>query len=102
MQVLLNLPTPRNNIADLRTFYDVIESHIRGLSSMGITPETYGALLIPITLGKLPADVRRNLAKDQNKSDWNIDELREALLKEIRILEQGCSHPQLLCLTLHK
>ena len=89
MQALLNLPTPRNNIADLRTFCDVTESHIRGLSSIRITPETYGALLIPITLGKLPADVRCNLARDQKMSDWNIHKLKEALLKEIRILEQG-------------
>ena len=56
---------------------------------MEITSDSYGALLIPITLGKLPADVRRNLAREQNKSDWNIEELREALLREIRILEQG-------------
>ena len=89
MQGLLNLPTPRNTLADLRTFYDSIESHIRGLSSIGITPESYGALLIPVTIGKLPADLRRNLAREQNKSDWSMDELREALLREIRILEQG-------------
>ena len=89
MQAPLNLPMPRNTMADLRVFYDSIESHIRGLSSMGITPESYCALLIPVTLGKLPADVRRNLAREQNRSDWTINELREALLREIRILEQG-------------
>ena len=89
MQALLNLPVPRNTMADLRVFYNSIESHIRGLSSMGITPESYSALLMPVTLGKLPADVRRNLAREQNRSDWTINELREALLREIRILEQG-------------
>ena len=89
MQALLNLPMPRNTMADLRVFYDSIESHIRGLSSMGIAPESYGALVIPVTFGKLPADVRRNLAREQNRSDWTINELREALLREIRILEQG-------------
>ena len=89
MQGLLNLPTPSNTLADLRAFYDSIESHIRGLSSIGITPESYGALLIPVSLGKLPADVRHNLAREQNKSNWSMDELREALLREIRILEQG-------------
>lgn len=48
MQALLNLPMPINTMADLRVFYDSIESHIKGLSSMGITPESYGALLIPL------------------------------------------------------
>ena len=93
MQSLLNLPNPRNTLTDLRAFYDSTESHIRGLSSLGITPESYGALLIPVTLGKLPADVRRNLAREQNRSDWSIEELREALLREIRILEQGIFTP---------
>ena len=89
IQGLLNLPTPRNTMADLRTTNDLIESHIRGLSSIGIAPESYDALLIPVTLGKSPADVRRNLAREQNKSGWNMDEHREALLREIKILEQG-------------
>ena len=69
MQGLLNLPTPRNTMADLRTFYDSTESHTRGLSSIGIAPESCSELLIPITLGKLPADVRCNLAREQNKTD---------------------------------
>ena len=33
--------------------------------------------------------MRRNLAREQYKSDWSMDELREALLREIRILDQG-------------
>ena len=41
MQGLLNLPTPRNTLAYLRTFYHSIQSHIRGLSSIGIIPESY-------------------------------------------------------------
>ena len=72
MQSLLN---SRNTLTDLRAFYDSIESHIQGLSSLGITPESYGALLIPVMLGKLPAGVRRNLAREQNRSDLSIEEL---------------------------
>ena len=32
--------------------------------------------------------MRHNLARERNKLDWNIDGLREDLLREIRILEQ--------------
>ena len=46
MQAFLDLPQPRNTIADLRAFYDSTESHIRGLLSLGITQDSYGALLI--------------------------------------------------------
>ena len=86
----LNL-LPRNNIVDLRTFYGSIESHIRGLSSMVITPKTYGTLLIPVTLGKNYLQMWDVIW--QNKSDWNIEELREALLREIRLLGQGVFTP---------
>ena len=89
MQALMNLPPPKNTVTELRTFYDSIEGHIRSLLSLGTTPESYGAMLIPVTLGKLPAEVRRNLAREQNRSEWTVENLREALLREIRILEQG-------------
>jgi len=45
-------------------------------------------MLIPIILDKLPTEVRRNLAREQNNSEWTVENLREALLKEIWILEQ--------------
>jgi len=62
MQALLDLPNPTNNMTDLRVFYDSVENHIRGLSSLGKSPESYGALLILIMLGKLPIETRHNLA----------------------------------------
>ena len=37
--------------------------------------------------------MRRNLTREQNRSDWSIEELRETLLREIRILEQGVFTP---------
>ena len=57
MQALMNLPPPKNTVTELRAFYDSIEGHIRSLLSLGTTPELYGAMLIPVTLGKLPAEV---------------------------------------------
>ena len=46
------LPNPKNVMVDLRAFYDTIEGHIRGLLSLGVTQESYGALLIPIIWGR--------------------------------------------------
>ena len=62
MQALLEMPNPTNNLASLQAFYDSIETHTRGLSSLGKTKDTYGDLLIPIILGKLPMEIRKNLA----------------------------------------
>ena len=89
MQALTNLPPPRNTVTELRAFYDSIEGHIRSLLSLGTTTESYGAMLIPITLDKLPTEVRCNLAREQSNSEWTVENLRKALLKEIWIPEQG-------------
>ena len=62
MQALLDLAKPVYELSSLQAFYDTMENHVRGLDSLGRSHETYGDLLIPIVLGKLPCDMRTNLA----------------------------------------
>ncbi len=81
MQCLLDLPKPDTGLTSLQLFYDTIENHIRGLAALGQSQESYGSLLIPIILGKLPADIRRSLAREHCHLEWTIDQLRHALLK---------------------
>ena len=60
--------------------------HIRhGISALGKSKDSYGALLVPIVLGKLPIKIRTNLARIHP----TMDDLREAILKEIRVFEAG-------------
>ena len=92
MNALLEMHIPTNSSSALQLFYDSIESHTRSLSSLGKTRETYGSLLVPIILNKLPADVRKSLARQHGSDIWTIDELQGALLNEIRILEMGSNH----------
>lgn len=66
-----------------------IESHIRGLSSLGKAEHTYGDLLVPIIMSKLTAEVRRNLAREHSNTPWILSDLMAALQKEIRVLEAG-------------
>ena len=91
MQALLNIPTPTNSLTSIRQFHDTIENRMRGLSALGKSEETYGDLLIPIILGKLPAELQRNLAREQNNGTWTINLLRQAILKEIRIMKASNS-----------
>ena len=56
MQALVDLTSPTNSLAALQLFHDSVESHIRSLSSLGKSRETYGSLLVPIIFGKLPID----------------------------------------------
>ena len=89
IQALLDLPGPTNDLPSLRLFYDFVENHIRGLSSLGVPKISYGTLLVPIILGKLSVPTRRNLAREHSDLQWTIDELQAAILKEIRVLESG-------------
>ena len=89
MQALLNLASVSNTLPSLQSFYDTIESHVRGLASLGKHPESYGAMLTPIILGKLPKEIRKNIAREHNNVEWTLEDLRGTLLKEIQILETG-------------
>ena len=89
MKALLEMPSPTNSLASLRIFYDSVEGHIRGLSSLGKSEHSYGEMLVPILLGKLSSDIRRNLAREHPNSQWILAELLAAIFKEIRVLESG-------------
>ena len=89
MQALLDIANPANQLTSLQLFYDTMENHVRGLESLGRSHESYGDLLVPIILGKLPHELRKNLAREHDNPEWKFQELRKAIVKEIRILEAG-------------
>ena len=89
MKALLDLPVPSNNAASLRQLYDTIESHIRGLESLGSKIDTFEGLLVSLILGKLPPTVITNFNRAHTSDHWEIDELRAGLEREITILESG-------------
>jgi hypothetical protein len=96
MRALTSLPNPGTDRVSLRKFVDCLESHIRGLEALNKKPDSYGDLLVCILLDKLSADLRRNLARQSDAAEWDLDTLRKSLLKEIEILEDSESsltHP---------
>jgi hypothetical protein len=89
MRALYNLPKPEANLKGLHGFYDQVESYVRGLESLEKPPDTYGDLLVCILLDKLPADVRKNVARQNDKDEFTLDQLRNVLKGEIRVMEAG-------------
>ena len=75
MKSLMSMASPTNSLASLRMFYDSIESHIRGLSSLGKAEHSYGDLLVPIIMGKLTPEVRRNL-RSKRTFKYTMDSYR--------------------------
>ncbi|XP_057378535.1 uncharacterized protein LOC130700500 [Daphnia carinata] len=89
---LLSLPKPGLDKTSLRRFVDNLEANIRGLEALGKGMDSYGDLLVCILLDKLTADLRRNLARQHGAIEWTLEELRNAMKKEIEILEDSTDH----------
>jgi len=94
MTLLLELPPPRNSVHSLREFHDKMETYIRGLESLGQSQDSFGDLLVQIIMQKLPPDVRRNLIRSHGDDKWQLQELRVAIGREIRIMDAGYSNDQ--------
>ena len=60
MDVLLNMGAvaSANDVVPLRPLRNTVESQLRGLHGLGVTSDSYGALLSPVLLKKLPQELR--------------------------------------------
>ena len=89
MKGLWELPPPSKELSSLRNFYDKMESHIRGLRTLGKSESSYGDFLVPIVLEKLPGSVRTQIARDHGDTAWTLSQLRQAILDEIEATQAG-------------
>ena len=82
MDMLLNIEsiTSDCNLKGLRQLYYIVESHVRGLKSLGVSADSYGSLLSSILLNKLPQELRLIISSD----DWELDRLMKLLEKEVQ------------------
>ncbi|XP_077866993.1 uncharacterized protein LOC144355836 [Saccoglossus kowalevskii] len=89
MTSLWQLQQPTSDIESLRKFYDALEGHIRGLQTLGKPESSYGDLLVPIIRDKLPATIRKQIAREIGGEAWSLPNLRKALLREITAIQSG-------------
>ena len=91
MDVLMNLEPVHSDhhLRDLRKLYDGTESHIRSLKSLGIEADTYGTLLSPVLLTKLPPDLRLIVSRKVSDSNLDIDALLETFELELTARERA-------------
>ena len=95
MDALMNMATipSDRNLKELRRLYDHTESHVRGLKSLGIEAASYGALLSPILLTKLPPDLRLIVSRKVSSSNLDMDALLTTFEEELTARERA--NPQL-------
>lgn len=77
-----------NDLAGIRHLFDTVETHIRGLKSLGVTTDSYGSLLSSVLLKKLPTDVRLLISRKVPEKDWSLDALLKELQEELRARER--------------
>ncbi len=54
IEALSKIHSLSTDVHQLRKFYDICESNIRALEMLEVQKDSYGSLLIPILLKKLP------------------------------------------------
>ena len=83
MDILMSITSDRN-LKELRRLYDHTESHVRSLRSLGIEATSYGTLLSPVLLAKLPPDLRLIVSRKVSDSNLDIDALLSTFEEELR------------------
>ena len=85
MDVLLHVEavTAAQNVKALHCLFDNVKSHVCSLQSLGVDSRSYGNLLCPVLLNKLPAELQLTVSWKVSESDWNLNSLMEAIEEEI-------------------
>ena len=90
MQSLLEIEPVRyiDNVSGLRKLYDYIQIQIRSLENLGIEPNKYGPMLIPVLMSKIPVELKVIINKEFiNDQIWDIKKALKILQIEIKARE---------------
>ena len=91
IDALLKLPIVSSvrEMKNLRDLYDKIEINIRSLKALGIESESFGNLLVPVVMEKIPSELRLIISrKFGSKETWDLDVLLNALKSELEARER--------------
>ena len=68
---------------------DNVEAHIRGLRAPGIPAETYGGLLTPVLINKLPSEIHLIVSREMSAGNWDLDGVMKILEREVEARERA-------------
>ena len=86
-EILKLQPCTSDRPLPLRILYNKFSVNVLGLSSLGVTAQEYGSLLIPIIMSKLTNEIRFEIARKSTANVWKIEELLETIKSEIEARE---------------
>ena len=92
MDALMKTPSIKSihDTRGLRSLYDKVENHIRSLSVMGIGSKSYGCLLVPVIMSRLPEELKLILTRtlDPDADSWEMEDLLREFQKEVEARER--------------
>ena len=80
--------TSPHNVKGLRRLYDLIESNVRSLKSLGVDSASYGTLLASVLITKIPPELQLILSRESGGDEWKLDSLLTNLEKELQVRER--------------
>ena len=73
----------------MRKLYDLLQTHVRCLETLGVSGDTYGVILTPLVLSRIPPDIRLEWAREGEGKESDLAFLLEFLYKEIKRRERS-------------
>ena len=93
----LNAVVDINHLDRICGLYDKIETHVRSLENLGTSSESYGSLLIPVIVNKLPEELQLVISRKLEKGKWDVEQFMKEFKTELEARERCCminnSHP---------
>ena len=90
MTTLLSLDTICSifDLKNLKKVYDQAETQVRSLENVGVDQKSYGSLLVPFLMSKLPDELKLLIARQFGKNIWEITEIMKLFRNELEAREK--------------
>ena len=96
IELLLHLE-PVTSVRNLKgQLFDAVESNMRGLKALRVSASSYGGLMSPILMSRLPSELRLIVSRELSENEWNVEVVMEIVRREIEAREHsaGATSPR--------
>ena len=93
MDLLINVKpvSTHHYLKALCHLYNVVETQVRSLRSLGVSSGTYGSLLASFLVNKLPQKIRLIISREMTDENWDLDKLMEIFENQVETRESSRS-----------
>ena len=91
MDALIHVDTVSSphNVRRLRRLYEIVESNIKSLASLGVDSGSYGGLFASVLISKIPPELKLIVTRKMGDDDWDLNALMTTLEEELQARERA-------------